>query len=122
MKAKSKIAKRIDGDVENIEEETEILPQKLDKNSTRFDKNVEAVLKEIATTLHEKNESYGNSALSPIQIFSRLNSEEGLLLSIDHKLSRIARGSEFDDDDTILDLLGYLVLLRIARSDDKKTK
>ena len=50
-------------------------------------------------------------------MFSRAEPEEQLLVRIDDKLSRIARGSEFENDDTILDLIGYLVLLRIARKD-----
>jgi len=33
---------------------------------------------------------------------------------IDDKLSRLARGSEFPGDDTVLDLAGYLILRRIV--------
>jgi len=37
---------------------------------------------------------------------------------IDDKLSRIANGSgELSDEDTITDLIGYLVLLKIAQRD-----
>ena len=35
---------------------------------------------------------------------------------IDDKLSRIARGREYAGDDTELDLIGYLVLRRVARA------
>ena len=69
---------------------------------------------EIATMLIEKNRAYGNSALAPVRIFSRASSEEQLLVRIDDKLSRLARGSAAGED-VVADLIGYLVLLRIAR-------
>lgn len=61
-----------------------------------------------------KNEAYGNSALEPLRVFSQASAEEQILVRIDDKLSRVARGSAAGED-AILDLLGYLVLLRIAR-------
>lgn len=69
---------------------------------------------EIATMLIEKNRAYGNSALKPVRIFSRASSEEQLLVRIDDKLSRLARGSAAGED-VVADLIGYLVLLRLAR-------
>lgn len=68
----------------------------------------------IAEMLIEKNRAYGNSALKPVRIFSRASSEEQLLVRIDDKLSRLARGSAAGED-VVADLIGYLVLLRIAR-------
>jgi hypothetical protein len=65
---------------------------------------------EIAALLLEKNISYGNSALEPIQIFSKANAGNQIDIKIDDKLSRIKRGSEFPGEDTVLDLCGYLVL------------
>jgi len=65
-----------------------------------------------------KNRAYGNSALEPLRIFSRASAVEQLNVRIDDKLSRLsrlARGSEFAGEDTELDLIGYLVLLRVAR-------
>jgi hypothetical protein len=64
--------------------------------------------------LHEKQRAYGNSALDPIRIFSKADPEEGLRVRLDDKLSRLARGSAAGED-TIQDLLGYLILLRVAR-------
>jgi hypothetical protein len=58
---------------------------------------------------------YGNLALYPVRIFSRTDPVEQLNVRIDDKLSRIARGSEFAGDDTEPDLIGYLVLRRVAR-------
>jgi hypothetical protein len=44
-------------------------------------------------------------------MFSKASPREQLLVRIDDKLSRLAHGSEFPGDDTIVDLAGYLVLL-----------
>lgn len=64
--------------------------------------------------LISKNEAYGNAALDPVRIFSKADPEEQLRVRIDDKLSRLARGQAAGED-VVLDLLGYLILLRIAR-------
>ena len=68
----------------------------------------------IHKMLIEKNKSYGNSALDPIRCFSKLDPIETIKIRIDDKLSRLMRGSEYSGDDTTKDLIGYLILLRIA--------
>ena len=74
---------------------------------------------EIAEMLKDKNRAYGNSFADPVRIFSKATPEEGLRIRIDDKLSRIARGQDAGED-TILDLIGYLVLLRVLhRAEDK---
>ena len=70
---------------------------------------------ELKWMLIEKNRKYGNSALSPIRVFSRANSEEQILVRLDDKLNRIRNRQNDDDEDVIMDLAGYLVLLMIAR-------
>jgi DNA-binding XRE family transcriptional regulator len=67
----------------------------------------------VAELLIAKNAAYGNSALDPVRIYSRANPAEQIRVRIDDKLSRLARGHAAGEDVT-LDLLGYLVLLRIA--------
>jgi len=64
--------------------------------------------------LHAKNLAYGNSALEPLRIMSKADPEEQIRVRIDDKLSRLARGSAAGED-VILDLLGYLILLRVAQ-------
>jgi len=71
------------------------------------------VCEEIKEILLEKNRCYGDSALNPLRIFSNANVIEQLNVRIDDKLSRIQRGSEYKDDDTELDLIGYLILKRV---------
>ena len=79
--------------------------------------------KMISDLLCQKNESYGDSACSPIKIFSKLKSDDAICARIDDKLSRIAnRGLNGDTEDTLFDLIGYLVLLQIARKDQIKEK
>ncbi len=79
-----------------------------------FSIKVQLVLDSIEKMLIEKNRKYGNSALEPIGVFSKLSSREGLLIRIDDKLKRIKNGSlDNDDEDVVNDLIGYLVLLKI---------
>lgn len=66
-----------------------------------FGQMVDEVLEEIGAMLKAKNAAYGNSALDPIRV------------RLDDKLSRLMRGSAAGED-VVTDLLGYLVLLRIA--------
>lgn len=75
--------------------------------------------RELESLLHEKNAAYGNSALEPVRLFSKASPIEQLLVRIDDKLSRIARGdfSKVREEDLRVvtkDLLGYLILVRVA--------
>lgn len=79
-----------------------------------FESDVRSVLQEIGDMLIEKNRAYGNSALDPVRIFSKASTVEQILVRIDDKLSRLARGSAAGED-VEWDLLGYLVILRVAR-------
>ena len=79
-----------------------------------FNERVKRVTDDICQMLQAKNASYGNSALDPICCFSKASVIEKLKVRIDDKLSRIKRGSEYAGDDTIKDLIGYLILLRVA--------
>ena len=82
-----------------------------------FNKEVEAVTKEICDMLIAKNASYGNSALDPICCFSKASALDKIKVRIDDKLSRIKRGSEYTGDDTINDLIGYLIFLKLVKED-----
>lgn len=68
----------------------------------------------IEAMLLAKNKAYGNSALDPARIFSKADPMEQIKVRIDDKLSRLARGSDAGED-VEQDLIGYLVLLRVAR-------
>lgn len=70
---------------------------------------------EVTNLLLEKNNAYGDSALNPVGIFSQGNAVDSLCARIDDKLMRIkSRGITDQTEDTIQDLIGYLILLKIA--------
>jgi len=81
-----------------------------------LEKEIKAVCDELASFLIAKNKAYGNSAISPQRIFSKADPVEQLLVRMDDKLSRIANRQD-DDEDPFLDLIGYLILHRIAGRD-----
>lgn len=69
----------------------------------------------IRDMLLAKNRKYGDSALNPIRIFSRANPIEQIQVRIDDKLKRLMNRQHDEDEDAEFDLIGYLVLLRVAR-------
>ena len=73
-------------------------------------------VKEIGKFLIDKNRKYGNSAIQPTRIFSKASDEEQIMVRLDDKLSRLQSGQCDDDEDVILDIIGYLILLRTIRS------
>ncbi len=68
-------------------------------------------LEEVAKLLAFKNIGYKGSALRPLRVFSKADTRQQLLVRIDDKLSRVQHVR--DDEDTVLDLIGYLILLRV---------
>jgi hypothetical protein len=68
----------------------------------------------LGAMLVEKSKAYGSSWRDPLRIFSKADPEAGILVRLDDKLSRLARGSAAGED-VELDILGYLILLRVAR-------
>lgn len=77
---------------------------------------IREVCDEIKELLVEKNEQYGDSAVDPVRIFSRSDTDEQLRVRIDDKLSRLARGDDRieSDGEVVNDLIGYLILLRVS--------
>ncbi len=68
----------------------------------------------IKNLLIEKNRKYGNSAIEPRRIFSKADPVAQIDVRIDDKLSRISNAQEDEDEDVIQDLIGYLILRRVA--------
>ena len=75
---------------------------------------------EIKEMLLAKNAKYGNSAFEPCRIFSSADPEEQLLVRIDDKLSRIRNRTNDEDEDVIMDLVGYLILLMASRDRERR--
>ena len=73
------------------------------------------VSEDVINLLLEKNAAYGDSALKPANIFAKGDAVENLSARIDDKLMRIkTRGIDDKTEDTINDLIGYLILLKVA--------
>ena len=88
--------------------------------SIQTQKQIEEVTKQVSELLIAKNKSYGDSALNPTRVFSKADSVEQLLVRIDDKLSRIQNGHDWPGDNDIDDLIGYLILLKIAKERNVK--
>lgn len=86
------------------------------KDETFYDK-VSNICNDITEMLVSKNQKYGDAALNPKRIFSKVDSVEQLKVRIDDKLSRISNQNIEDDEDVVNDLIGYLILLKIALND-----
>ena len=77
---------------------------------------------EVVEMRLRKNLAYGDSALNPLRVFSKADAGAGLRVRIDDKLSRI-RNQGFDDsEDTLQDLIGYLILYRAGQRAGKIDK
>ena len=80
-----------------------------------FGWHLDKVTESITQLLKEKNAAYGNTALNPLGIFSKLGASEAIKARIDDKLARIAnKGLNDDTEDTARDLVGYLLLLLMS--------
>jgi len=60
--------------------------------------------------LVEKNKRYGNSALEPLGIFSKLDAKSSICIRLDDKMGRIKNSKKLRKND-ISDAIGYLLLL-----------
>lgn len=81
-------------------------------------KMVQQMIKDECKALEDlliyKNTRYGNSAIRPKRIFSKASPSEAVKVRIDDKLSRIEKtGITSSDEDTVSDMGGYLILLKI---------
>ena len=81
---------------------------------------IKEVGREVVMLLLEKNKAYGDTANHPPKIFSKLSPKEGLLARIDDKLSRIKhKGLNDLTEDTVKDLIGYLILYKVQIKKDE---
>lgn len=60
-----------------------------------------------------KNKNYGDSALFPLGVFSKVPGNEQIKCRLDDKLGRVRNSTELRKND-VCDLVGYLVLLIIS--------
>ena len=92
-------------------EEIEMIKKTKYNFNWQLDKTVEKIVK----LLKEKNKAYGDTALNPSNIFSKLDSTEAICARLDDKLARIKnKGITDKTEDTVDDIIGYLLLLKIS--------
>ena len=86
------------------------------ETTNAFDLKLDIELRKIGELLKLKNKAYGNTALKPLGIFSKLDASEALCARIDDKLARISnKGINDQTEDTVSDLIGYLLLLKMTK-------
>lgn len=68
----------------------------------------------IKNMLLEKNRKYGDSAINPKRIFSKSSAKEQILVRLDDKMNRWLNQQNDEDEDVIMDMIGYLILYRVA--------
>ena len=85
-----------------------------DTDTTAY--KIQKQCKTIEDLLLDKNRKYGDSAINPIRTFSKASNIEQINVRIDDKISRIASSQDDDTEDAELDLIGYLILKRIAKN------
>ncbi|MCP3698096.1 MAG: hypothetical protein GY920_06005 [Aliivibrio sp.] len=90
-------------------------------------KTTEELIKEVARDvvllLLEKNKAYGDTANNPPNIFSKLSPKEAILCRLDDKLSRVKhRGITDKVEDTITDIIGYLILYKVQERKEQLIK
>lgn len=76
-------------------------------------RDIEKVCNSLCAFLKEKNMRYGDSALSPVKVFSKSDNTSSIAIRLDDKISRIMNSDTLRKND-ITDLTGYLILLMIA--------
>jgi hypothetical protein len=78
---------------------------------------------ELCSMLLYKNKRYGNSALSPDEEIPTGALPSTLIkIRINDKLKRLKMGDGNETEDLYLDLLGYIVLLRIALHNEGRSQ
>ena len=90
-------------------------------------KKTENLIKEVCSQVQDliisKNRNYGDSATNPCNIFAKGDAVQSLCARIDDKLSRIKnKGINDETEDTVIDLIGYLILLKVAIKKDVPVK
>lgn len=83
-------------------------------------KHIAQFCDDLKEHLIRKNTDYNDAALNPQGTFALLSPSDTIRVRIDDKLNRLRRqatgGAMHFHEDTLLDLTGYLVLLRIAQT------
>lgn len=93
----------------------ELMKEEEESPKLNFDWHLDKVAKQITDLLKSKNKAYGNTALNPSNVFSKLDATEAICARLDDKLARIKnKGINDKTEDTVDDIIGYLLLLKMS--------
>lgn len=93
----------------------ELMKEEEESPKLNFDWHLDKVSKQITDLLKSKNKAYGNTALNPSNVFSKLDATEAICARLDDKLARIKnKGINDKTEDTVDDIIGYLLLLKMS--------
>ena len=105
----------VDYDIDTLWTKSSTGPIQHKKDFKTFGEKLDIEVQAITDLLKEKNKAYGNTALNPTNIFSQLDATEAICARIDDKLARIKnKGINDKTEDTVDDLIGYLLLLKMS--------
>ena len=82
---------------------------------TETQENLAKVFDSMKGVVLEKNRRYGDAALEPKRIFSKLDAGEGLKVRIDDKLGRVMNSDGDARKNDVADLIGYLALYSVSQ-------
>lgn len=88
---------------------------KMTKEKTTQEK-IKIICNNLSNFLIEKNKRYGDSALNPLGVFSKLTADEGIRVRLDDKLKRVKNNSKDVRKNDTADIIGYLILYCIEKN------
>ena len=80
----------------------------------KFSKELTTTIEHIKQLLLRKNTQYGDSIFNPVRVFSKGDPIEQIRVRIDDKISRMNSSPHEYIEDTVTDLIGYLIMYQIA--------
>ena len=102
-----------------LEKYERMLPPGVEEKFTTQGK-IKRICDAIKDLIVNKNIKYGDSALSPSNIFYKGNSTNSILIRLDDKLNRVKNNkSEKPRINDIVDIIGYCILLLISLNADE---
>lgn len=89
-------------------------------NNMSYTQRIKEVGQSIIDKLIEKNTAYGDSVFKPVELFGEsIPASVAIKARISDKLSRIKnKGISDETEDTLDDVIGYLILLKIVLEDE----
>ena len=81
---------------------------------SKFNEELTEIMSSIKQLLMRKNSQYGDSIFNPVRVFSRGDPIEQIRVRIDDKISRMNSSPHEYIEDTVTDLIGYLIMYQMA--------